>query len=44
MTERETVLRSVLFLVIGILLLLSLVICVYIVSDERDLIKVEADV
>lgn len=44
MTERETVLRSVLFLVIGILLLLSLVICVYIVSDESDLIKVEADV
>lgn len=44
MTERETNLRSVLFLVIGILLLLSLVICIYIVSDERDLVKTEADV
>lgn len=44
MTERETMIRSVLFLVIGILLLLSLVICVYIVSSERDLVKTEADV
>lgn len=44
MTERETNLRSVLFLVIGILLLLSLVICIYIVNDERDLVKTEADV
>lgn len=44
MTERETMIRSVLFLVIGILLLLSLVICVYIVSGEKDLIKTEADV
>lgn len=44
MTVKETNLRSLLFLVIGILLLLSLIICVYIVSGERDLIKIEADV
>ena len=44
MTQRETNLRSVLFLVIGILLLLSLVICVYIVSTESDLVKVAAEV
>lgn len=44
MTERETNLRSILFLVIGILLLLSLIICIYIVSAERDLIKISAEV
>lgn len=44
MTERETNLRSVLFLVIGILLLLSLVICIYIIGGEQDLVKTEADV
>lgn len=44
MTQKETNLRSVLFLVIGILLLLSLVICIYIVSAESDLIKIAAEV
>lgn len=42
MTQKETNLRSVLFLVIGILLLLSLVICIYIVSGESDLVKTTA--
>lgn len=42
MTQKETNLRSVLFLVIGILLLLSLVICIYIVSGESDLVKTSA--
>lgn len=42
MTDRETNIRSVLFLVIGILLLLSLVICIYIVSGEKDLVKTDA--
>lgn len=44
MTEKEINLKSILFLVIGILLLLSLVICIYIVNGERDLISVEAKV
>lgn len=44
MTDRETNIRSVLFLVIGILLLLSLVICIYIVNGEKDLVKTEATV
>lgn len=44
MTQRETNLRSVLFLVIGILLLLSLVICLYIVSSESDLVKVTSEI
>ncbi len=44
MTQKETNFRSVLFLVIGILLLLSLVICIYIVSGERDLVKTSAEV
>ncbi len=44
MTEKEINLKSVIFLVIGILLLLSLVICIYIVNGERDLISVEAKV
>ncbi|MGN1371759.1 MAG: hypothetical protein ACI4XM_05760 [Candidatus Coprovivens sp.] len=42
MTDRETNIRSVLFLVIGILLLLSLVICIYIVIGEKDLVKTDA--
>lgn len=42
MTDRETNIRSVLFLVIGILLLLSLIICIYIVGGEKDLVPVEA--
>jgi hypothetical protein len=44
MTQKETNLRSVLFLVIGILLLLSLIICIYIVSGERDLVQVSSEV
>lgn len=44
MTDKETNIRSVLFLVIGILLLLSLVICIYIVSSESDLVGVQAEV
>lgn len=42
MSSKETNIRSVLFLVIGILLLLSLVICIYIVSSESDLVETEA--
>jgi len=42
MTEKETMLRSVLFLVVGILLLLSLVICIYVVSQESDLVPIES--
>lgn len=44
MTDRETNIRSVLFLVIGILLLLSLVICIYIVSGEKDLVEIDSTV
>lgn len=44
MTNREINIRSVLFLVVGILLVLSLIICIYIVVGERDLVKVEATV
>lgn len=44
MTEKETNIRSVLFLVIGILLLLSLVICIYIVSSESDLVEIKAEI
>ena len=44
MTQKETNLRSILFLIIGILLLLSLVICIYIVSRERDLVETKAKV
>lgn len=44
MTDRETNIRSVLFLVIGILLLLSLVICIYIVSGEKDLVQIDSTV
>ena len=44
MARKETNLISVLFLVIGILLLLSLVICIYIVSGESDLVKISAEV
>ncbi len=42
MTDRETNIRSVLFLVIGILLLLSLIICIYIVGGEKDLVSIDA--
>lgn len=44
MTEKEINLKSVLFLVIGLLLLLSLVICIYIVNGEKDLVSIEAKV
>ncbi len=44
MSDREINIRSVLFLVVGILLVLSLVVCIYIVNTERDLIKTEATV
>lgn len=42
MSNKEVNLRSILFLVIGILLLLSLIICIYIVHNENDLVKVTA--
>ena len=40
--NKEINIRSIIFLVIGILLVLSLVICIYIVNSQRDLISVEA--
>ena len=42
MSDRETNIRSVLFLVIGILLLLSLIVCIYIVSSQSDLVNIDA--
>lgn len=42
MTNKEINIRSIIFLVIGILLVLSLVICIYIVNSQRDLKAVEA--
>ena len=44
MTQKETNVRSIFFLVIGVLLLLSLVICIFIVSAESDLVKIKAEV
>ena len=44
MTNKEISIRSIIFLIIGILLVLSLVICIYIVNDEKDLIPVKATV
>ncbi len=44
MTDRETNIRSVLFLVIGILLLLSLIVCIYIVNNQKDLVNIDATV
>ena len=44
MTDKEISLKSIIFLVIGILLLLSLVICVYLINDEKDLVKISATV
>jgi hypothetical protein len=44
MTNKDVGLRSVLFLVVGILLLLSLIICIYIVNDEKDLVKISSTV
>ena len=42
MTNKEINIRSIVFLVIGILLVLSLVICIYIVNSQRDLKTAEA--
>ena len=44
MNSKEVNLRSIVFLVVGILLLLSLVICIYIVRRDNDLVKIKADV
>ena len=44
MTNKDVGLRSVLFLVVGILLLLSLIICIYIVNDEKDLVRISSTV
>ena len=44
MTNKEFNLRIMAFMVIGVLLLFSLVICIYIVNSERDLVPVSADV
>lgn len=44
MTDTEKNLRSVLFLVIGILLLLSLIICIFIVAGESDLVETKAPI
>lgn len=43
-SNKEINVRSIIFLVIGILLVLSLVICIYIVSGERDLVSINATV
>ena len=42
--DKETKLRSILFFVIGFLLVLSLIICIYIVAGESKLVPVEATV
>jgi hypothetical protein len=42
--DKETRLRSILFFVIGFLLVLSLLICIYIVAGESKLVPVEATV
>lgn len=44
MSNKEINVRSIIFLVIGILLVLSLVICIYIVSGECDLVPIKATV
>ena len=44
MTNKEISIRSLVFLVIGILLILSLVICINIVNSEKDLVSVDATV
>ena len=38
MNNKEINLRSIIFLFIGIILIVSLIICVYIISSERDLV------
>lgn len=42
MNDRESNVKTVLFLVIGILLLLSLVVCIFIVGQESEYIQTEA--
>lgn len=42
MSDKETSIKTVLFLVIGILLLLSLVVCILIVVQENDYLQTEA--
>lgn len=44
MSDREISLKSIIFLIIGILLVLSLVICIYLVNNEKDLVKISATV
>lgn len=44
MTDKEVSFRSIIFLIIGILLLLSLIICIYIVNGDKDLVKISATV
>lgn len=42
MSDRESNIKTVLFLVIGILLLLSLVVCIFIVGQESEYVQTEA--
>lgn len=42
MSDRESNIKTVLFLVIGILLLLSLVVCMFIVGQESEYVQTEA--
>ena len=42
MSERETYIRSVFFLVIGILLVLSLIVCIFIINNQKDLVNIDA--
>ena len=42
MNDRESNIKTVLFLVIGILLLLSLVVCIFIVGQESEYVQTEA--
>lgn len=42
MTYKETNIRTILFLVVGILLLITLIVCVFIVKGEEDLVKTDA--
>ena len=44
MSDKDISLRSAIFIIIGVLLVLSLVICIYIVNSEKDLKLVSAKV
>jgi len=44
MTNKEISIRSIMFLIIGLLLVLSLVICIHIVNNEKDLVPIKATV